>query len=71
MMKVVCIDNRGFNKKYNLTVGKIYDIVSDYGESYLIKNDIGKLIDYANFRFKTLDEIRDRILDDILKNNYN
>jgi hypothetical protein len=62
-MKVVCINNVGSNKKYNLTLGKIYDIVANYGDSYLIVNDIGKLVDYASFRFETLVDYRDRIIE--------
>lgn len=61
-MKVVCVDNLSGSQQYNLTMGKIYDIVTNYGDSYLIINDGGSLVDYASFRFETLDDYRDKII---------
>lgn len=72
-MKVVCIDN-DYGHVY-LTIGKIYTTLIDYNnvavwlglpDSILIKNDGDHTKFYSRDKFKTLDEIRDEKLDQIL-----
>lgn len=68
-MKVVCVDNRinfftasinELQKGEELTMYKTYDIISEdvSGQTYFIKNDLGKSYDYNKTRFISLDEWR-------------
>lgn len=68
-MKIVCVNNgslQEFQKKQNLTLGKIYDTrdklypISDNVQTTLeVKNDKGEIVLYKSMRFVTLDEWRE------------
>ena len=82
-MKVICIDNKIstmglYDLKINtknvptyalfLTIGKIYD--GDFNEDksrVCLINDKGNKVFYDNKRFITLEECRDKILNNLLK----
>jgi hypothetical protein len=64
--KVICIDNVGY--EMDLTLNRVYDIVS--GDRSLISpikivNDKGKVSNYSEYRFISLDRWRNNKLDKI------
>jgi hypothetical protein len=65
MKKVVCINNKGFEKW--LTIGKHYEILEEWEYDYYIINDINWHGWYFKEWFKTLSEIRNEKIDKLLK----
>lgn len=69
--KIVCINNKpmkGVNEKtQNLTIGKVYETYDrpDYS-SVVVINDIGNEVNYSSHRFITIEEWRERKLNEIL-----
>lgn len=59
-MKVVCIHN----SNTILELNKVYDVIKD-GLAYMIIDDAGDIMPYAANRFITLDEYRNRKLNEI------
>jgi hypothetical protein len=81
-MKVICVNNlsRSTKTKYNLTIGKTYDVklvdfsqsngdplVKGNGPKYYTLLDDGSAKHYRLPLFKTLDEYRDQQLNRILQ----
>lgn len=62
-MKVVCIDN--INNQLTLTIGKIYDAEGHDRDYYFIKSDIGHMILYPKNLFLTMNEYRNKKLEEI------
>lgn len=64
-MKVICINND--DGLVNLTIGKEYDAenVSKYANSYLVKNDYGFVWIYLKKWFITLEEHRNKKLEEL------
>lgn len=71
-MRVVCIDDRkrGEYKDSHLTLNKIYLVIESVyllGESqYKIQNDKLEIEYYLALRFKTIEDIRDEKINNIL-----
>ena len=69
-MKVICIciDNKISTKApSDLTIGKVYDAIGTYGKVFFLTNDKGKRAYYHKDRFITLEEWRDKILNNLLE----
>lgn len=64
-MKVICINND--DGLVNLTIGKEYDAVNTdkFANSYLIKNDYGFIWIYLKSWFITLEEHRNKKLEEL------
>ena len=67
-MKVKCI-NMGYQKDtYNLTIGKIYDVIYIYGDGdYIIVDDSGDDMWYPMEYFKSLSKIRNDTINKLLE----
>lgn len=69
-MRILCIENKSnglMTGLINITIGKWYDSVavtqgSDY---YVLVDDEGFVTLYAKYNFTTLDELRNKRLNDI------
>jgi hypothetical protein len=57
-MKVICIRNINYGDEYRLTISKLYDVISEDNDRYLIKNDAIFESWYRKSYFKTLSEVR-------------
>lgn len=71
-MKIICIgkEDQAFGVENELTIGKLYDgeyIITNFGNYYRIKNDLGYNTIYISSCFEDISEIRDRKIDIILK----
>jgi len=75
-MKIICIDSSisegiDFGRASGLTFGKIYESLPYEGLTkethYQLINDRGKLYNYLKTRFKTIDQVREEKLNNILK----
>ncbi len=75
-MNIICIDSSSngglnFGKPSGLTVGKIYESLPYEGLTkethYQLINDKGNIYNYLKARFKTLEQVREEKLNDILK----
>lgn len=73
-MKVICIDNTGFENQ--LTINKIYMVkIPDFGgysfinTHYTIKTDNNKEIIFLKDRFITIEEIRNNKLNQLFNEN--
>jgi hypothetical protein len=68
--KIVCIDTRTdyVNEFYeNITFGKVYDAEEQfYVNSYRITNDVGKIWSYPMKWFKSLAQLREERINQIL-----
>jgi hypothetical protein len=78
-MKVVCIENRIFNHqevngdfsfptfslKEDLTIGKVYDVISELPQCFKMINDRGETSEYLKVRFIPLEEHRENILNNL------
>jgi hypothetical protein len=53
-MKVKCIDN--INVADSLTVGRIYEVMSDTSSSYVVRGDAGYADAFHHRRFEIIDE---------------
>jgi hypothetical protein len=62
-MKVVCIDN--INNQLKLTIGKVYVTTDLQRGYYFIKSDIGHMILYPKNLFLTMNEYRNKKLEEI------
>lgn len=56
--EIICINNNDF--PFDLTLNKKYDVINIYSEyqTYLIRNDIGRLVWYNKNRFINITEDR-------------
>ena len=61
-MKVVCIEYES-SRNSNLIIGKIYNVVSIYGDYYFIENHV---FFYHKNMFKLLSDIRNDKIDKLL-----
>jgi hypothetical protein len=70
---VICIDNKMYEGIYlPLTIGRKYRILgkrfnSENSISICVNNDFGKSDYYKIFRFSTLEDIREKKIDNLLK----
>lgn len=64
-MRVICVDNDAGH--VNLTIGKEYDAenTGKFANSYLVKNDYGFIWIYLKSWFITLEEHRNRKLEEL------
>jgi hypothetical protein len=67
--KVYCIDD---NTKINITAGKFYEVIHQYSSNrkLVIVNDMGQVSRYDRYRFLTIEEYRERQLNNILNEEY-
>jgi hypothetical protein len=65
-LQLYCIDSEHFGNKPALTVGGIYDIYA-IGDRVHVKNDKNKYCSYPLYRFGSIDEWREKQLNDLLK----
>jgi hypothetical protein len=63
-MKMVCIGKNEQNNEF-LTVGKIYEAIYSMGEFHRIRCDDGGYRWYNNLALITIDEWREKQLDDL------
>lgn len=73
-MIVICIDNTENDKTYDLTIGRQYHKINQPikngtsgNDLTFLVNDIGEFAGYHNHRFISLEEKREQLLNDILK----
>lgn len=70
-MLVKCIESGGTKSRDLITVGKLYELhnsnYDNYGMSYFIINDIGIPERYSSKLFVSVQELRDSLIDEILK----
>jgi hypothetical protein len=64
MVKIVCINDNYW--KYRFTKNKIYNILKEYGNFYLVKDDINHIDWYAKEYFELLSEYRNKKIDKLL-----
>ena len=62
-MKVVCINSKDCG---TLTTGKTYDTYQTLKTIYYIKNDFGIIFGYDRSYFKSVEDIRNEKLDELL-----
>lgn len=70
-MDIVCINNRVLNlmKPFdNITIGKSYQVLYTYVDSYYLVSDYGEKLIYPKYLFITLEEYRNNKLNNILSN---
>lgn len=65
-MKIVCINN-GCGWEKVLTIGKSYEVIYIYMKGYTIINDKGDRDWFEKFRFISLSEYRNEIIEKLLK----
>lgn len=58
-MKVVCIINKYRPFKYDLTIGRYYDVIDFDNLGYKLEDDKGNVKMYPSYCFKTIEEIRE------------
>lgn len=61
-MKIVCIENLD---SLRITLGNVYNVIEEDSIGYKIINDDGNCQYYTKERFRGLNEIRDRKLNDL------
>ncbi len=65
-MKVVCINNLSGGRPCELAIGKVYEVLRQETNYYLLTdNNIGSRYYYRKSFFTTIDEIRDKKLNDL------
>ena len=69
--KLICLDNElHFQVRKVLTVGKTYECIrrerTFTGYNYHVKNDLGRVDVYSDWRFKNISKERDNKLNEIL-----
>jgi hypothetical protein len=69
-MRILCIsnsENSNVPGKVNITIGKWYESmgITDRSEYYILEDDEGFVTLYAKYNFITLQDLRDKRLNDI------
>lgn len=66
-MKVVCISSPKPFMIEVLTINKIYDVIEEYRDNYLIVDDLDSETIYKKSRFISLDLHRENLIEEIIK----
>jgi hypothetical protein len=66
-MKVVCISSPKPFIANVLTINKIYEVIEEYRDNYLILDDLDSETIYKKSRFISLDLHRENLIEEIIK----
>jgi hypothetical protein len=66
-MKVVCISNPKPFIANALTINKIYEVIEEYRDNYLILDDLDSETIYKKSRFIPIDIQRENLIEEIIK----